>query len=205
MLKALAIALFFTSTTLLSHAQAPASVQEEPDVAVMKFNWSKERIGWEGDPFGGPIENFDEMRARTRNEKRIDDSKRGGGVDVDRIKSEARTDAAIIQKTHQQRPPRYRFLYKVSMRNTGTKTIKAIHWDYLFFDVETQTELGRRQFTSQEKIAPDKTVELKVLIPTPPTKTINVNSLSKNERVGLGENVIIVGVEYSDGSIWKRP
>lgn len=205
MVKALAMALFFTSTTLLSHAQSPAPVQEAPDVAVMKFNWSKERIGWQRDPFGGPIENFDEMRARARNEKRIDDSKRGGGVDVDRIKSEARTDAAITEKARQQSPPHYRFLYKVSLRNTGTKTIKAIHWDYMFFDVETQNELGRRQFTSEEKVAPGKTVEFKFLIPTPPTQTISVNALNSKERVGLGENVIIVGVEYSDGSFWKRP
>ena len=182
-----------------------ANRQQESGLTIIKFSWSKERIGWDRDPFGGPIENFDEMRARTRNEKRIDDSKRGGGVDVDRIKSEARIDAAIQQETRQQRPPRYRFLYRVSLRNTGTKTIRAIHWDYVFFDVQTESELGRREFTSEEKINPGKTAELRFLIPTPPTQTISASALNNKERTGLGEKIVIVGVEYLDGSVWKAP
>lgn len=28
-------------------------------------------IGWERDPFGGPLENFDKMRSRARNERRV--------------------------------------------------------------------------------------------------------------------------------------
>lgn len=204
-MKGLAMALLFASATLPSLVQSPTSVQDAPDVAVIKFNWSKERIGWQRDPFGGPIENFDEMRARARNEKRIDDAKRGGSADVDRIKREANVDAAIIEKTRQKGPPRYHFLYRVSVMNTGTKTIKAIHWDYSFSDAKTESEIGRRQFTSEEKIAPGKTREFRFLIPTPPTQTISVHALNKNERAGLGENVFIVRVEYSDGSVWQHP
>lgn len=182
-----------------------ASLGEPADITIMKFGWSKERIGWDRDPFAGPIENFDEMRARTRNEKRIDDSKRGGGVDVDRIRSEARTDAAIMQKSRQQSPPRYRFLYKLSLRNAGPKIVKAVHWDYVFFDVETEHELGRRQFSSEQIIGPGKTAEFKFLIPTPPTQTISVTALNTKERTGLREKIVIVAVEYSDGSVWKLP
>lgn len=189
---------------LFSPAQT-ANPEEPPGITILKFGWSKERIGWDRDPFAGPIENFDEMRARTRNEKRIDDSKRGGGVDVDRIRSEARTDAAIAQKARQQSPPRYRFLYKMSLRNTSPRTIKSVDWDYVFFDVGTQHEIGRRQFTSDEKVSPGKTAEFEFLIPTPPTQTISVTALNPKERTGLGEKIILVLVEYSDGSIWKLP
>jgi hypothetical protein len=91
------------------------------------------------------------------------------------------------------------------LQNNDTRSIKAIDWDYIFFDVLNENELGRRQFTSEEKIAPGKTKELKFFISTPPTKTISVNSLNKREREGLSEAVVIVRIEYADGSSWIRP
>ena len=44
---------------------------QDPGVEVLKSSWSKIRIGWERDPFSGPLENFDEMRSRARNERRV--------------------------------------------------------------------------------------------------------------------------------------
>ena len=62
--------------------------QQLSDVEVVKASWTKVRIGWERDPFGGPLENFDEMRSRARNERRI---AQGGG---ERAKREAKADEA---------------------------------------------------------------------------------------------------------------
>src|SRR5215218_6726487 len=122
----------------------PPAPPDAPGVAVVKFSWDKERINWERDPFGGPVENFDEMRVRARNEKRIDDAKRGGGSpDVDRIRREARADAAILQAARNNRgPARYGFRYKVSFRNGGAKAVREIDWDYVFNDAATHEELG---------------------------------------------------------------
>ncbi len=203
MLKALPIALIF-ATAVLSQAQSPP-VQEAPDLTVVKFHWTKERIGWQRDPFGGPLENFDEVRARARNEKRIDDSKRGGGSDVDRIKREAQTDAAIVQKAREQGPARYRFLYRVSVMNTGQKIIKEIDCDYVFFDSGTGHEVGRREFTGVERIGPGKTKEFAFLMATPPTQTISVHSLDKKERERFTEQLVIVRILYADGTVWQRP
>lgn len=190
----------------LASAQSPANHQNPVEVVVLKFSWNRERIGWERDPFAGPLENFEEMRARSRNERRILDAKKGGSsIEVDKLKREARADEAIVAKQHQNTRGRYGFVYKASIHNNGTKPIKSIDWDYVFFDNPTGTELGRREFTSIETIAPGKTKEMRFLIPTPPTQAINVNSLKKNEREGLGESVVIMRIEYSDGSIWKRP
>lgn len=203
MLKALTIALIF-ATSFESTLQS-ATVQQAPDVEVVKYHWSKERIGWERDPFGGPLENFDEMRARARNEKRIDDSKRGGGVDADRLKREAQTDAAIVNQTRRQPPARYQFLYKFSVMNRGPKRIKEIDFDYVFLDAVTGEELGRREFTGVEKIAPGKTKEISFMISAAPFRRISVHALDKNERVGLTEKVLIMRIIYDDGSVWKRP
>jgi|SRR5687767_4793946 len=188
-----------------SAQQAPPATAA-PDVVVVKFDWSKERVGWQQDPFSGPIENFDEMRVRARNEKRIQDAKRGGsGAELSKAERDARTDAALTAQIHQNKPGRYRFLYSVKVQNSGLKEVKAIDWDYVFFDAATHAEIGRRQFSSTARIAPGKTKELKFFLRTPPTKTVSVNSLNKNERASLEEKVVIVRIEYADGSVWQLP
>jgi hypothetical protein len=199
--------LFVAVAATVAHAQTPADAPPAPpDLQVVKFGWSKERLGWERDPFGGPIENFDEMRVRARNEKRIDDAKRGGSPEVDRIKRESKADSANLeQRRRESHPQRYGFMYKVSIKNTGAKAVKALDWDHVFFNPETKTETGRHQFTSDEKIAPGKQKEFTVFAPFPPAQTISVYELNKRERATIGETVIIVRVLYADGSVWQRP
>jgi hypothetical protein len=179
--------------------------QNSSDLEVLKFNWSKERIGWERDPFSGPIENFDEVRARTRNEKRIEDAKRGSSAEVDKIKREAKADAANIEAQHKNVPSRYVFVYKTTVKNIGNRTVKSIDWDYVFLDRSNDAELGRQQFTSEERIAPGKTKELLITITKPPTHTISVTALNKSEGDSLRGYVLIVGVEYVDGTKWSAP
>lgn len=178
---------------------------QQPDVEVVKFNWSKERIGWERDPFSGPIENFDETRARQRNERRIEDAKRGNSAEVDRIKREAKADAANIAAKHKEPPARYVFVYKATIKNAGAKVIKSIDWDYVFLERGTENEVGRQQFTSEEKISPGKSKELVVTITKPPTKTISLTALNNSERGSMDGRVIVVRIDYADGTSWQQP
>jgi len=189
----------------IANAQSPANSLAAPGVEVTKFNWEKERIGWERDPFSGPIENFDEVRARQRNERRIEDAKRGNSAEIDKIRQEAKADAANIATQHKATPSRYLFVYKATVKNSGNKVIKAIDWDYVFFERATENEIGRQQFTSEEKISPGKTKELIVTIRKPPTQTISLTALNKNEAGSLDGHVIIVRIDYADGTSWQRP
>ena len=98
-MKLLAFVLLLGLMVPTTWTQSQTSL-ESPAIEVVKFNWSKERIGWEADPFRGPIENFEEVRARTRNEKRIEDAKRGNSAEIDKIRREAKADAANIATQH---------------------------------------------------------------------------------------------------------
>jgi len=189
----------------VSSAQTQTAESKTSAVEVVKSSWNKERIGWENDPFRGPIENFDEMRARTRNEKRITDAKRGGGGGADKVKVDAAADAANIATQHQQTISRYVFMYKTTIRNLSEKTILSVDWDYVFLDRVDNTELNRHQFTSDEKIGPGKSKELLVTLRKPPTQTISVTSLNKNEAESVLGQVLIMRVQYSDGSSWQAP
>jgi len=186
-------------------AAAPARAQDTTAAAaleVVKHNWSKERLGWERDPFSGVIENFDDARVRMRNESRVARSK--GTPEGDRIDREARADQSIIAAQHRSKPARYAFLYKASFSNTGGRPTKTIDWDYVFTDAATGEEVGRHQFTSDEKIGPGKQGGVAVYIAAPPARTISVHSLNSKDRDSITGRVEVVRVVYADGSVWER-
>ncbi len=185
-----------------AHAQTTAA---DPGVEVVKHGWSKERINWERDPFAGPLESFDDARMRMRNEKRIEDAKRGSAPETDRLKTEARADDALIAVRHRGKTPRYVFSYKASLRNSGAKAIKEVDWDYVFFDAATNQEVGRHQFTSEGRLDPGKKRDFGFLITAPPSQTISVYSLGQKETRGVTGQVVLVRVLYADGSVWQRP
>lgn len=186
----------------VANAQTPAS--ESTDVQLVKFSWSKERLNWERNPFGGPQGNFHQMQFRARAEKRVSDAKSANSPEQSKFERDAKTDAAIVQATTQNgKPPRYYFFYRASVKNVSTKAITEIDWDYVFIDSMTGGELDRRQFTSVQNIGPGKQKELTFQLETPPTRRISVYALDKKERSGIDERVVIVRVKYADGSEWQ--
>ena len=179
---------------------APLVCAQEPSsVEVVKSSWGKVRIGWERDPFGGPLENFDEMRSRARNERRV---AQGGG---ERAKREAKADEANLAKQREKNPPRYYFIYKTKIKNNHTAAITQIDWDYVFYERGTENEAGRQQFTSDENVGPGKTKELTVTSTSPPTRTVSVTSLNLEDRDRFTEKIVLIRVQYADGRVWQAP
>ncbi|HEX7333242.1 MAG TPA: hypothetical protein VF290_17200 [Pyrinomonadaceae bacterium] len=191
--------MFQPRTLLILLAMSIICAQEPSGVEVVKSSWSKVRIGWERDPFGGPLENFDEMRSRARNERRV---ATGGG---ERARREAKADEKNLAAQREKKPPQYYFIYKTKIKNTHTAAITQIDWDYVFFERGTENEIGRQQFTSDEHVGPGKTKELVVTITSPPARTVSVTSLSLEERDRLSEKIILVRVQYADGHVWQAP
>ena len=181
-------------------AQSPAT---DSPVAIVKYSWAKERINWEGDPFVGAFENFEDVRRRAVDSRRLERARGSGNIgEAAKVEREIRAEQVI--KARPPKPARYSFVYKVEIKNNADKAIKEFDWDYVFFDAATGTEVGRRQFTGVEKIAPGKSKELVFQVSSPPSKTVSVYALDKNERRGLSEAVVLVRVAYADGSVWLR-
>lgn len=182
--------------------ESPANAAAPP-VTVVKHSWAKERIGWEGDPFGGPVENFEELRRRSVDSRRVERARGSGNIgEAAKVEREMRAEQ-VLKASKPPKPPRYAFNYKIAVKNNTEKTITEFDWDYVFHDAMTGAEIGRRQFTGVEKIGPGKSKELSFLVPSPPTKTISVYALDRDERRGLGEVIIVVRIAYSDGSVWR--
>ena len=200
-MRILALCALFLALAGVARAQTPAQTAP-PDIAVEKYSWTKERIGWEADPFGGPVEGFEDIRRRLADQRRIERARATGNIgEANKVEREMRAEQVI--KARPTAPPRYAFSYKLFLRNTGIRTIKEVDWDYVFYDKATGQELGRRQFTGVEKIAPGKGKELAFLVSSPPTQSISVYSLGKKEREGLSEQIVLVRVLYEDGTVWQ--
>ena len=191
--------MFQPRTLLILLAMSIICAQEPSGVEVVKSSWSKVRIGWERDPFGGPLENFDEMRSRARNERRV---ATGGG---ERARREAKADEKNLAAQRDKKPPQYYFIYKTKIKNTHTAAITQLDWDHVFFERGTENEIGRQQFTSDEQVGPGKTKELVVTVTSPPARTVSVTTLSLEERDRLSEKIILVRVQYADGHVWQAP
>lgn len=203
-MRTLLLCILFLFSSVTARSQFTITPQRLPDVIVVKYSWTKERIAWERDPFSGTNESFGDMRQRASDDKRRERAVALGNIgEANRIEREARAEQVI--KSRPPAPPRYAFIYKVSVKNIGAKTIKELDSDYIFFDSATGQEIGRHQFASTEIIGPGKSKELSFFIPSPPTKTISIYALDKKERVNLGEAVVLVRIEYADGSFWQSP
>ena len=75
----------------------------------------------------------------------------------------------------------------------------------MFYERDTENELGRQQFTSDEHVGPGKEKELTVTITSPPTRTVSVTSLNLEERDQFSQKIVIVRVKYADGLVWQPP
>ncbi len=185
-------------------AQSPA------DVLIVKHSWAEELVpGWENKGHGP--EPFDLMIARVDNERRMQQARNGGlRGEVNRREREAKVleKATGVDATKERAAgerSRFGYRYKVSLRNTGEKTVKAIDWDYVFLDPGTKNEVSRHQFTSEEKIRPGKEKELYVFTLSPPSRTVSASRLGKKGSHHFVELVVLVSVQYTDGSVWKLP
>lgn len=81
---------------------------------------------------------------------------------------------------------------QATAHNSGSKIIKAIVWDYVFFaDAGMSQELSRYQINTSKKLRPGETRVLKGVVWSP--------SRSLYQQAHLRR------IEYADGTVWQAP
>lgn len=170
-------------------------------LVVVKFSWNKERI--RPRPSVAQMASQDELVQQSRREQQLATARNSSNKSAaTRIETQISNHQKATTSARQTELPRDGYRYKVTLRNDGVKKIKSIDWDYLFLDPVTGQELARHQFTSDETIKPGKSQEISVLYLTPPVKLVR-QTLYKRDRA-VTEQVVIVRIQYSDGSTWKH-
>ena len=187
--------------------QQPAKADETP-LTVVSFSWRKERLpGWEKGALGSSVETYDAMRERSENERRIQQARNSGNkAELGRREGAAKMlEDAVAKDSQKLQRPRDGYRYKVVLSNTSSKSISSVDWDYFFVDPNKNEVIARHQFTSDEKIKPGKSKEVSVLYLTPPVKTISAEMLARKELALFTEHVVVMRIQYSDGSVWQHP
>ena len=191
-----------------SRVGSPVSSQAPQDLLILKCSWERERTpGWDKGSYGP--EPYDIMLARISNERELqtlrNTGQRGRAARAESTAKVLEKAGSITEKDGKQvERPRHGYRYKVVVKNAGEKTIKSVDWDYLITDPNQMNEVSRHQFTSDEKIHPGKEKELSVFIFSLPTRTVSSHEQSK-DRKALIDEVVLMRIEYSDGSVWQRP
>ncbi|MDQ3665825.1 MAG: hypothetical protein M3410_04335 [Acidobacteriota bacterium] len=180
-------------------AQPSTDVSDPPDLAVAEKSWRKEirhpALGV--DPFVANDEQKEFERAQKDNAIRNSVRVREGGTPQPTVRTKP--------LENESQGPSARYVYRAKVRNTGTKTILALVWDYRFFDPLTLEEVGLRPFTHRVKIRPGKGFELIGHSASPPARVIDSRKAAKDLGAQYSEKVVIRRVEYADGSVWLRP
>jgi hypothetical protein len=91
-----------------------------------------------------------------------------------------------------------RYLFEAKVKNIGDKVIRAMRWDYVFTDPDTQDEIDRRRFYSTITIHPNHEKTLEGYTRSAPMEIVSARAL-RNERV------VIECITLSDGTTWRLP
>lgn len=197
------LSLLFAATVAFAQ-NAVVTQPASPGLEVVKHSWAKERLNWEGNPFGGSIETFDDVRRRSIDQRRAERARQSNSrSEESRVEREIRAEEVI--RARPPAPPRYGFRYTATFRNISGKPIKQIDWDHVFYDAMTNEVVGRIELGSDEKISPGKKKEFSYFVPNPPARTISVHALHKDERKSLTDQIVVVRVVYEDDSVWELP
>jgi len=97
------------------------------------------------------------------------------------------------------------YVYKIKAKNNGLKTIKALYWEYQFLYPDTQRVLGTHRAVSSKKLLPGKTTVFKAEMAEPPVAFVSNAEFDKEFQLKFTERLIILRVDYTDGSVWQRP
>ncbi|MDX6696377.1 MAG: hypothetical protein QOF02_3980 [Blastocatellia bacterium] len=208
-MKALTSALFIVALAVVSAAQSQVASTNPPDIAISKASWSRSYIKPDFNDssffsaetgsglFDGNNNSVTVIRARVSSTTPLPTTHEVPARKKDPYKIDSYKPAAA--------PFANGYRYQATLRNTGTRTIKALEWEYVFTDTIDQNIVTRHRFRTRTKIAPGKEKNLNELSKAAPTSVINARAVEKNPSQPFTEQVIITRILYTDGSVWERP
>jgi hypothetical protein len=172
------------------------STDGPPDVEVGEISSSKFRT-YDPPPSVRRILNSNKADTRSRESIYREEIRNRNSIE-NRSRDMLDLEQSVMGEAFHEKPIDL-FRYRVQLKNTGIKVVKAIVWDYQASDTDQFTDSTHRQFRCTTKIKPNEKEKLEGYSLLPPTRVITV-SASKS----FSERVIINRIEYADGTSWQR-
>ena len=185
--------------------------QETPALKVLRFNWHERflvdrKLKEDQD---AALNNQLEQEMRNR-DREVAAAKPPSQPDTTRTqRGDERLDILKRQQEareiHDEPPAANKpYEYKLRVRNTGSQTVAAVHWVYVFTDPVTHKELLKHSFESKAEIRPGKEKELTIYSNSSPPKLINAKAASDKKARPWDEAVVIESIQFSDGTARPR-
>lgn len=115
-----------------------------------------------------------------------------------RSRDMAELERSVMGESYYRRPVDL-FRYRVSLKNTGVRIVKAIVWDYQASDTDEFADVVHRQFRCTTKMKPNQSQRFEGFSVLPPTRVITASGPKS-----FSERVILNRIEYTDGTSWQR-
>ena len=175
---------------------------DPPDVIVLEKSWHKEpQVG--PAHASNPLGPNEALIRQTQMEK--DTIRQREEYSLPNQPTEARMPVPQPRPIAPARSVVTTYVYKIKVKNNGPKTIKSLEWEYQFLNPQTLEVMGYRRITSDTKLSPGTIMKLERRFTRQPTILVNANQLDKKYRDQFTERLIIHRIQYSDGSVWRRP
>lgn len=94
------------------------------------------------------------------------------------------------------------YKFTASLKNTGIKTIAGVEWAYVFYPKDRSQPIAFA-FATKANIPPGKDRELTDQILSTVNSEANSKFPTKDNRELFEEKIVILRLEYSDGSSWQ--
>ena len=181
-------------------AQQDAGKPDPTDLIVVDHSWRKDFVGQAID--SNPLQPNEDLIRQTRAEKEVIRQR-------DYRLPNQTTELPMPSPGPRPIPPgrlggRDIYVYKITVKNSSAKRIKAVDWEFQFLHPETQEVLGSRRITSRVKLAAGKTQVIEAHLLQQPTRIVSADQLDKKYRDQFKEKVIIHRIDYTDGTVWQR-
>lgn len=189
-MKAVLVLLLLLTLAVVSFSQTNLTSDKPADIAVLKFSWAELSPKVRS---GGSSDNRVDVSMSGSAARSAEENSKSRAVDLSSSRYPSRSDKL---KT-------VRYQFSLSIKNNGSKTIQAIRWGYFLYPKDQTAEPARWWFTTKAKIEPGKkkTLEGTSFLMGEPLK---VKMPSSATRSSFNEKVVIVQVDYTDGSTWEH-
>ena len=115
-----------------------------------------------------------------------------------RSRDMAELERSVLGESYYERPIDL-FRYRVNLKNTGIKVVKAVVWDYQASDTDQFNDTVHRQFRCTTKMKPNQSQRFEGFSVLPPTRVVTATG-----NKSFSERVILNRIEYVDGTSWQR-
>jgi hypothetical protein len=169
-----------------------------PDVEVGEVSSSKFHTYESVDSTGRQRLNSNKADTRSRESVYREEIRNRNSVE-NRSRDMAELERNVMGESYNQKPIDL-FRYRVSLKNTGIKVVKAVVWDYQASDTDQFNDSTHRQFRCTAKLKPNQSQRFEGFSGLPPTRVITAAGTKS-----FSERVILNRIEYDDGTSWQRP